>query len=156
MSEYSFEILTITEQPTLVVRFTARQEELGAKFGEAFPKVFAYTQQTNQPACGMPLARYLGMSPEALEVEAGMPVAEAAKGDGEIVASQLPGGRVAVTWHVGPYDELYSAHEAMNAWLAEQGETAAGGPWEVYATDPGEEPDPAKWKTQIVVPLTSG
>ena len=30
---------------------------------------------------------------------------------------------------------------------------AAGGPWEVYWTNPGMVPDPAKWRTQIFAPL---
>jgi hypothetical protein len=57
--------------------------------------------------------------------------------------------------HVGPYHELSDTHEALIEWLADRGLVAAGGPWEVYWTDPGLERDPAKWRTEIFHPVTA-
>jgi len=34
------------------------------------------------------------------------------------------------------------------------GLTQTGGPWEVYATDPGAEPDTSKWLTEIWFPVS--
>ena len=65
----------------------------------------------------------------------------------------LPGGWVAVTWHVGPYEGLPHAHHAIIDWLADTGHEAAGAPWEVYWTDPSEVPDPAAWRTEVFHPI---
>jgi effector-binding domain-containing protein len=42
--------------------------------------------------------------------------------------------------------------EALMAWLAGQGRTAAGPMWEVYWTDPDSAP-PEEWRTEVIVPL---
>jgi effector-binding domain-containing protein len=42
---------------------------------------------------------------------------------------------------------------ALEAWIAEQGRRPAGAPWEVYWSDPREEPDSARWRTEIVWPI---
>jgi effector-binding domain-containing protein len=38
-------------------------------------------------------------------------------------------------------------------WIVRNGGTPASSPWEVYFTDPAEEPDPQKWRTEIVMPF---
>lgn len=68
-------------------------------------------------------------------------------------AGTLPGGEVAATWHAGPYDTLAAAYGALEAWMEEQDRKPAGAPWEVYRTDPGETPDPAAWKTEVLWPI---
>ncbi|MFI5897141.1 AraC family transcriptional regulator [Actinoplanes sp. NPDC051513] len=45
-----------------------------------------------------------------------------------VVASELPGGRVATTIHRGPYDRLGAAHEA----ILSRGLPLAGPRWEIY------------------------
>jgi hypothetical protein len=37
----------------------------------------------------------------------GSPVEHPVEGAGEVHASTLPGGQVAATWHVGPYEQPY-------------------------------------------------
>lgn len=41
----------------------------------------------------------------------------------------------------------------MEQFLAAHGLEKAGPPREIYVTDPGEVPDPAQWKTQLVWPV---
>jgi effector-binding domain-containing protein len=41
----------------------------------------------------------------------------------------------------------------IQAWLEENARCVAGSPWEVYATDPGAEPDVSKWVTEVYYPL---
>jgi AraC family transcriptional regulator len=42
--------------------------------------------------------------------------------------------------HAGPYDKLHEAHAAIQQWIAAEGLTAAGAPWESYVTDPADSP----------------
>jgi effector-binding domain-containing protein len=58
-----------------------------------------------------------------------------------------------VTWHVGPYDTIGEAHEFLDGWIHGQGMDHVGAPWEVYWTDPEEEPDSSKWRTEIGYPI---
>jgi len=58
-----------------------------------------------------------------------------------------------VTVHVGPYDTLSSTYEALQAWIETQGRTPATAMWEVYLTDPDQEPDPSKWRTEVYWPV---
>ena len=60
---------------------------------------------------------------------------------------------MAFTWHVGPYDTISQGHAALAAWIEENGRTAAGPVREVYWTDPGQEPDSSRWKTELLMPI---
>ena len=115
--------------------------------------VFQYATAQGIPFAGYPTARYVSFGPGLITLEAGMPVAAVAEGTDEIMAGSLVGGAVASTIHKGPYDTLNLGHEAVQEWMAENGEEASGPPWEVYITDPGEVPDPAEWLTEIIHPL---
>ncbi|MEP6963766.1 MAG: GyrI-like domain-containing protein, partial [Acidobacteriota bacterium] len=68
----------------------------------------------------------------------------------------LPGGSVATTMHLGPYEHLQDAYGALQQWMESEGFTPAGSPWESYVTDPGEHPDPKDWKTEVFWPVSKG
>ena len=87
-----------------------------------------------------------------LEVEAGFPVSSPIEPNGDVQPSELPGGQVAVTVHVGPYDQMEPAYQALASWVTDHGGELAGDAWEVYFSDPSTEPDPATWRTEIVQP----
>jgi effector-binding domain-containing protein len=76
-------------------------------------------------------------------------------GDGQVVAATLPGGSIASTVHVGPYEDLPAAYDAVYTWITEHGGQPAGDMWEVYETDPDEHPDPSTWRTRVFVPFRS-
>jgi effector-binding domain-containing protein len=48
---------------------------------------------------------------------------------------------------------MNNAHAALMTWLEENGKAQAGPIWEVYWTDPGQEPDPSRWKTELILPI---
>jgi hypothetical protein len=56
-------------------------------------------------------------------------------------------------WHVGPYERLGETHTRIQEYLDEHGLTQRAAAWEEYWTDPGMEPDPAKWRTKVVWPV---
>jgi effector-binding domain-containing protein len=55
--------------------------------------------------------------------------------------------------HVGPYDTLHETYSAMQAWIVSQERRPSSFMWEVYLTDPEQEPDPARWQTEIYWPV---
>ncbi len=156
-SEMSYEITkkTIEETPFLYMRSQVKQEEIATALANMFGPVFMFATTNGIPFAGPPTARYVSFGPGLITIEAGMPIVASAEVEDDIMMGSLAGGTVASTLHMGPYDTLNEGHEAIQRWMAENGETSAGAPWEVYVTDPGEEPDPAKWITEIIHPLQS-
>ncbi len=55
--------------------------------------------------------------------------------------------------HVGPYDTIGATWDAMGNWVEEQGRAPADPAWESYLTDPSEEPNPARWMTEVYMPV---
>src|SRR5207253_6100413 len=66
----------------------------------------------------------------------------------EVMADVLPGGPVATTMHVGPYEQLSDAYAAIEQWIEAERLAKSGAPWECYINDPSEHPDPKDWKTE--------
>lgn len=150
---YEVQKTTTTETPFLYMHRQVKPEMIAEALGEMFGAVFQYATAQGIPFAGAPTARYISFGPGLITIEAGMPVAAASEGEGDIQSGSLHGGTVARTIHKGPYDSLSQGHEAVQEWLAENDEKAGGAPWEVYVTDPGQVPDPSDWVTEINWPL---
>ncbi len=150
---YQVEIRTVPEQNVLSIRTQCHVAELGAILAEILPEVWRYVRKNGVNPSGPPFTRYHGFSEDRVDIEGGLPVPTAVPGEGRIVAGVLPGGEVATTIHMGPYDRLPHAHDALHEWITANKKVSAGAQWEVYWTDPGHEPDPGKWKTELVWPI---
>ena len=83
---------------------------------------------------------------EGIPLEIGVQVPASFAGDGKILCSSTPGGRVAAVTHMGPYDQMASAYDALKKWCRERGESFAGPSWEVYGH---WNEDPAQVRTDI-------
>ena len=129
-------------------------EKLPQLIGELLGEVFEYIQGQGLQPAGMPLMIYHHMEGDTLDLEGALPVAAQAAGTERISAGELPATLAAVTTHIGPYDQLGDAWSNLTDWMASEGLQPAGAPWEVYVTDPGAEPDPAKWRTDIFFPVS--
>jgi hypothetical protein len=157
-------IRTILAQPTIAVRIETQTDELSAVFARELPNVACRMEEVKALMIGPPFGRYHAFGPERVDVEIGAPVASVPAGlrpiadlsPGEIGASVVPGGEVASTTHVGPFDGLAATYAALAAWIVDEGRVAGDGPWEVYLTDPELVPDPAEWLTEVVWPLAPG
>lgn len=152
-ASYLVEVQNLASQHTAVVHETFPMSEIGSFMGRAFSEAGEYLGRTGVPMVGPPFSHYLRMPTETVDVEAGFPTSTPVTGGGRVTASTLPGGPVAVTTYYGPYEGVGAAYEAILRWIGENGRQAAGHFWEVYYTDPTEEPDPAKWRTDVFVPL---
>jgi AraC family transcriptional regulator len=157
--EYKVTRQQLVAQPVLVVRRRVRRADIAATIGAELPKVFLHAQQHGVAIAGYPVTRYLESSPGLVTFETGMRVTAhsgdwtAANGHGEVLAETLPGGPVATTTHLGPYDQLQNAYAAVEEWIAANALRPNGAPWEAYANDPADHPDPQEWKTEVYWPL---
>jgi AraC family transcriptional regulator len=151
--DYSIAKKELSPQPVLVIRRRVKRSEIANALGDMYGHVYQLAQRNGVALAGPPFARYLDWGPGLTTIEAGMPVAAPAAGDGEVASETLPGGPAAVTMHVGPYNTLSEAHAALQIWIETQGLATAGAPWESYVTDPGDYPDPKDWKTEVFWPI---
>jgi effector-binding domain-containing protein len=86
----------------------------------------------------------------AINVEVGVELDAPFAGHGEVVGSSLPAGTVATTVHMGPYQQLGAAHQAIRDWCANHGYALAGPSWEIYGHwEDAWNNDPSRIRTDI-------
>jgi effector-binding domain-containing protein len=147
------EIVELPPRPAAVVTAEVPLDGLTDFFGGAFSTVMAAVAEQALAPAGPPFAYYPAAPTDVVQVTAGFPVTGTVSEAGEVRPFTLPGGRAVVAMHVGPYDALEATYHEMLGWVSEQGLVPAEGMWEEYLSDPGQEPDSAKWLTRVVWPL---
>jgi effector-binding domain-containing protein len=153
LMSYEIELKDVEPQPVLSIKTKCKIAEIGPIIKQILPEVFNYLDKRGVHPSGPPFTRYHGFADDEVELEGGFPVAEPQQGEGRVEAGKLPGGTVARTMHVGPYEDLPKVHDALDRWIEEMGKEPAGPQWERYWTDPGKEPDPAKQETELLWPV---
>ena len=148
-----FSTTEIEAQLFVGIRVQTTMAKIGEGMGQLLGEVFGYVQGKGVAPAGMPFTIYHSMEGDDLDMECGVPVATAIEGEGRVQAGQLPAGKVATVTHMGPYDDLKTTWGALMGWIESEGLQPAGVPWESYFTDPGEEPDQSKWRTDIFFPV---
>ncbi|HEX5420831.1 MAG TPA: GyrI-like domain-containing protein [Gammaproteobacteria bacterium] len=144
----------LAAQPILFVRMQVSRAELSGALGSCLGSVFTYCQEAGIALAGKPFSRYPSAGPGLLTIEAGMPIATAAEGRGEIEFGHLQAGPALFAVHSGPYDQLGETYAAIERWMGENGAQPGGAPWESYVTDPADYPDPKDWRTEVYWPLS--
>jgi effector-binding domain-containing protein len=148
---YEIGARALPDQNTAVQRGEVPAVELPDWLANAFRTVHKYLQRIGTSPSGPPFARFTFLA-DSVAVEAGFPVSKRVPGDTDVQPSVLPGGQAAVTTHIGRYEDLDKAYQAIQAWLDKHGFVPAGPHWEVYYTDPSADPDPSRWRTEVVAP----
>jgi effector-binding domain-containing protein len=149
---YQCEIVERIMQPALSISRTVSIQALPQTLGQVFVQIAQYLQECDEPAAGPPFVAYYNMDMQALQVEIGMPVAHNLPGKGEIQAVQMPSGKLGACVHIGPYEEIGAAYEALTAYVQDSGYQASGVSYEIYLNDPTCTP-PQELRTQILFPL---
>jgi effector-binding domain-containing protein len=150
----SYEI-TVKDMPALrtaAIKVETSPQTIGADLGRAYGALVEYMGAHGLAATDVPICFYQSWEQDNWVIEACLPVDGEVAEEGEVHPFEIPGGEAATTLHVGPYMELGRAHEALGAWCTEHGREMRAS-YERYITDPGEEPDPAKYETEVVWPL---
>jgi effector-binding domain-containing protein len=149
----SYRVVEREAQAVASIRTKCKPSEVSATLAVLLPEVIAHVNATGGGMAGMPFSRYHGFGADEIDLEAGIPVSKPIPEKGRVKNSALPGGTTVTAWHFGPYEKLSAAHQALQAHAAANELKARGGSWEVYWTDPGMVPDPAKWRTQLFLPI---
>jgi effector-binding domain-containing protein len=121
--------------------------------------------QSMQPA-GPPFMRYYVINmEEKLEIELAWPVTAPIAGNERINAGVLPAGRYASLVYTGVENGV-AGNGVLIGWAEQQGLTwdrwddekgdAFASRVEFYLTDPADEPDMARWETEVAIKLADG
>jgi effector-binding domain-containing protein len=156
LPEYpGIEVTTFPSGPGLSVKDSVKATTgIGVFLEKNYPILFAYAMKNGGTPAGHPYAIYYNWDPEGMILmEAGIPLAGPLEGKNDIMAVQTPGGKVVKASHYGAYDKSYIVHEALNKYIMVLKMEYAGAPWEVYVTNPIDEPDTSKWETIVCYPI---
>ncbi len=126
--------------------------QIGAWIGPAFERVASALVATEAGPYGLPFARLHRIGGSRFTIEAGYACAAHFSTAVDVTPTILPGGPAVAVWHVGPYNTMSDAYNAIDQWLTTNGADPVGDAWEVYHSDPTYEPDPATWRTEVVQP----
>lgn len=146
-------LIRTTTQPTAVVRERVPMANLTEFFGRTFGAVMTAAQAQNASLTGPPFAMYHGMPTDTVDVEAGFPVTPNFSAAGDVVNGRLPEADALEAVHQGPYDTLERTYALILERMSAEEMTPSDTMWEFYLSDPGKEPDPAKWQTRVVWPI---
>jgi len=136
--------------PIASVRKEIAQDQLGVWIDEALGRIIPALTVAGLHVTGPMVCRYHTWADERTDCEVGFPIS----GDvpAGLNASSIPAGRSAVTMHVGSYDGLPNAYEALGAWMDSEGHQPGMGPYEVYI-DEMDESRTDELRTEVVWPL---
>lgn len=127
--------------------------DLPALFDAGYQRVVAVTVAVGVALAGPALAVYEGDPAGVFSIEIGFPVGQTFDETDGVGPSTLPGGRLAVLTHLGPYDALPAAWETLMGFVSAQGLRPSDRMGEVYVTDPSPTTDPATLRTDLYVPV---
>ena len=142
------------EITTAVIRGVVDMGELAAFFDASFSRLAPAITAQGVAIVGPAFALYHGPPGAVADLEVGFPTAGTVEADGDMVASRLPGGRVAALVHEGSFDQLGSSWQRLAAWIAAADLRPGDDVWEVYVTEPSPDMDPADLRTELHWPVS--
>jgi effector-binding domain-containing protein len=157
-------IETRPEQPYVGVRTQVPMTELGTVIPQLHSEAMTWLKSQGLKPSGPPFVRYHVINMEdKLDIEMGWPTATKLAGNGRVQGGVLPAGKYASVLYMGDYSGLMEANRvlvdwakdnniAWDRWDAPNGD-AFRSRYESYITDPGDEPDPNKWQTEVAIKL---
>ena len=127
--------------------------EMQEFFGRAWGELYGYLARLGATPVGEPFALYHEFGPDGVDIEACVWYVGDVPSADTIVARVLPAATVAETIHVGPYDDLPKAYEALTGWITQHGLEPVGPVRETYLNEPGPDVPPSTYRTRIEMPI---
>lgn len=136
--------------PLAVVRRQARTSELSKIVPESCGVVWSWLR-SRQLRGGRHVAIYWDGT---IRLEVGVEMIDAIPDGGDVVRSATPAGRTASVVHLGPYNQLGTAHQAVREWCSTHNLQLAGPNWEIYGHwQDAWNTDPSRVRTDVFYQL---
>jgi effector-binding domain-containing protein len=146
----SVNVQTVHPRKLAAVRREVAPGGVGSAWGPAQDKVWKFIRSQQglwTHGHNIFLYHYPTQPGAPLVCDFGVEVTRTFETEGEVYATETPGGEAAVAVHRGPYNRMNDAYDAIGKWMAENQRESAGHSWEIYG-DP--TPDPADTETTVV------
>lgn len=143
-------ITMVESMDALAVRSVVGMDGIAEAMGQAFGKIMPLA---GNKMAGAPFAIWYQWEGETFEFDNCIAVSSPVAGSGDVKSIKTYGGKAVMATHTGAYETTNYTWEAIGAYLAENGLQSTANPYEVYLTDPGQEPDPSKWVTELYWPI---
>ena len=131
-----YDIVVETAEAELVaaVRATVPVSGIARAWKPALDQVWAFLKTAGElePGHNLFLYHHPERRDQAMNIDFGVQVARPFEPEGDVRCIETPIGEVARTVHVGPYDRLGEAHNAIHAWCAAHKRKIAQASWEIY------------------------
>ena len=157
------QVVTLPERRYVAIKAKGKMSELPSFAPPLFPELHGWMAAKGvQGKTGF--FRYLAFGDDgSVEMEVATLTDGPLEASGRVTASALPQGRYASATYSGPYDRLYDAFCMLSGWVDGRGlpiaETRNGGMQrhevqaELYHVSPADSPDPAQWRTELLIKL---
>jgi effector-binding domain-containing protein len=147
------QVTHVTSIPLAVVRRQARASELAVAVPAGCGVVWSFVR-AHQLQAGRHVAVYWDGT---IRLEVGVELNGHFPDGGDIVRSATPAGRAASVVHLGPYDQLGMAHQAIRDWCSAHRHELAGPNWEIYGHwQNAWNADPSQIRTDVFYQLAPG
>lgn len=130
-------------------------EAMSTQMGKSFGELYGVLQKEKVEMAGAPFCLYPRWDEETRigEMVCALPVPANTKLPTKYSIVQAEGGKAVKAIHMGDYHKLSETHDQLDKYIAFKKLEVNGAPWEIYVTDPGAEPDTAKWVTEVYYPI---
>ncbi|MEZ4794754.1 MAG: SRPBCC family protein [Flavobacteriaceae bacterium] len=133
-------------------------DQLGEKMGPMLGKVYGFAQQNHITMAGAPFTLYNQWDEVngTTIFSAALPVSEKIViTEGDVLCGYMPPLTAVKATLKGKYDHLQETYQKVQDYIHENNRIIdpANPPFEVYANDPGEVPNPAEWMTEVYMPV---
>jgi effector-binding domain-containing protein len=150
---YEVTVKELPAQPVAATRTISNLREISSAIEAGIVAVETELRRRGIAPAGPPLVVYHAEQvldeDTSAPIEICWPVAAPFEGTGEVYGTELAGGPAAVTVHRGPYAEIRPAYHTVSGWVQDHGHELAGGPREVYLSDPSRvAPDDLETEVQ--------
>jgi effector-binding domain-containing protein len=146
--KYDIAVETVQAELVAAVRAKVPINGIAQAWKPALDQVWAFLKANGglRPGHNLFLYHHPARRDQPMDIDFGVQVARPFEPEGGVACVKTPAGEVASTLHVGPYDRLRDAHNAIHAWCAANNRKIAQASWEIYG-DPSD--DPAALETAI-------
>jgi effector-binding domain-containing protein len=144
------DVQTVQPRKLAAVRREVAPGAVGSSWGPALNKVWEFLRgHPGLRADGHNVFLYHHPAQRGAPIlcDFGVEVTRTFETEGEVYATETPGGEAAIAVHHGPYNRMNEAHDAVGKWITANRRESAGCSWEIYG-DP--TPDPADTETTVV------
>jgi effector-binding domain-containing protein len=147
---------TLPEMTVLSILDSCSWSEIDRKMEQLYGELHSQVGKNRAASVsGYPFSAYYqwDVVNQTAVFEAGVPVSGEIRDPGRAVYKTMPAVKTVTGTHFGAYEDTEYLYNALDEYLLEHGLESAGGPLEMYLTDPVLEPDTAKWQTNVYFPV---